>query len=206
MKKQLSLAFCLLILSAFGATAQQTPKTSSADEYKDYAVKEVGAIHGGTGPFAVAGYRMGARAMLELELLRGSFDWNVEHDSLPEVRWSCIADGIQAATGASVGKLTLTLIQVKEQKQVQSIIVNKKTGEKIIFRLTDSFLKKYYDTPYEQLNQMGRAVMDLKDEDIFTMEIIPGDKPQKPSPFERKRAEAGKLKTENTPPPKKSNP
>jgi len=67
MKKQLSLAFFLLICLAFSANAQQTQKTSSADEYKDYAVKEVGAIHGGTGPFAIAGYRMGARAMQELE-------------------------------------------------------------------------------------------------------------------------------------------
>jgi hypothetical protein len=66
----------------------------------DAALAAVAAVHGGSGPFAVAGYRIGTRALRDLGLPRGSFDVEVVHTSPGEVQWSCIADGVAAATGA----------------------------------------------------------------------------------------------------------
>ena len=77
-----------------------------ADEV-DLKLDAVAAIHGDAGAWAVAGYRMGEHALKALGLKRGSFSLSVEHQSPREVRYSCIADGAQAATGASLGRLQL---------------------------------------------------------------------------------------------------
>src|SRR3954447_14031898 len=62
-------------------------------------------IHGASGPWAVVGYRMGERALKDLGLHRHSFSLMVVHRCPAQVQYSCVADGLQAATGASPGKL-----------------------------------------------------------------------------------------------------
>ena len=187
-KKQI-LIFAVILCGATSAFAQATKPAET--DYKDFVIKQVAAIHGGNGPFAVAGYRMGARALEELKLLKGSFEVDVTHESLPEVGWTCIADGIQSSTGASVGKMNLRVAPVKESKAVRSIVTHKQTGTKITFRLTDSFLEKYGKIPYAELDQAGRTVMDLKDEEIFGIEIVKGAN-EKSSPFEQRKNAATK--------------
>ena len=69
-------------------------------------VKEV---HGAAGPWAVAGYRIGERALKELGLPRHSHD--LESSTAARLRSSIPAwpTGCQAATGASPGKLNLRI-------------------------------------------------------------------------------------------------
>src|SRR5690349_15184792 len=55
------------------AAAAGSPK--SVDEQ----LHEVARIHGGAGPWAVAGYRMGAYAMTKLGVEHGSFDLEILH-------------------------------------------------------------------------------------------------------------------------------
>ena len=90
--------------------ASAAPARSASEE----ALARVAAIHGGAGPFAVAGYRMGERALTELSLARGSFDVEVEHTSPAQVQYSCIADGVAASTGASVGRLNLRRVDTTD--------------------------------------------------------------------------------------------
>ncbi len=92
----------LLILSASGLATRGDDETIIRDR-----LDRVRAIHGGTGPWAVAGYRMGERAMKDLDLPRQSFSLGVVHRCPAKVQYSCMADGLQAATGASPGKLNL---------------------------------------------------------------------------------------------------
>lgn len=197
MKNKLSLLASLTFLFVFTSlnVPAQAPQSASATSkpdhnFNEYVLKEVGNIHGVAGPFAVVGYRIGARALTELQMLKGEFDLDATHNTLPEVQWSCIADGILAATGASVGKLNLHLNLIADKKDAQSIIINKKTGEKVIFRLSEGFLQRYYNVPFPELAKAGRTVLDLRDEDIFTMQIIVEKQNKKPSPFERKRQES----------------
>ena len=76
----------------------------------DSLLAKVAAIHGNAGVFAVAGYRMGERALREFHQPRGSFALDVTHKTPMEVQYSCVADGWQAATGASPGKLILNIV------------------------------------------------------------------------------------------------
>ena len=90
------IAASLMIFSTLGVHAQNSKTADRAvqpdNSYNEYVLKEVGTIHGVAGPFAVAGYRIGARAMLELQKLKGSFDLDATHNTVAEVHWSCIAD------------------------------------------------------------------------------------------------------------------
>src|SRR3954453_8049413 len=70
-------------------------------------LERVRDYHGAAGPWAVVGYRIGERALQELGLPRQSHSLLVVHRCPTQVQYSCLADGLQAATGASPGKLNL---------------------------------------------------------------------------------------------------
>lgn len=131
------------------------------------ALDRVSLIHGATGPFAVAGYRMGEAALRQLNLRRGSFDLEVIHYSPRKVEWSCIADGLQAATGASLGKLNLSMV---ESREVYSIVRNRKTGQEIRVELTPSFIQAHKNLPVEKLAEAGSKLSAAPEAAIFKME------------------------------------
>ena len=130
---------------------------------------KVAAIHGAAGPFAVAGQRMGERALRELGLASGSFDLEVRHESPAEVQWSCIADGAQAATGASAGKLNLQH-QPVAREAMRTVFRRKSTGKSVTFRLKPTFVKRFADLPRAELQRAGESVLALGDDEIFSVE------------------------------------
>src|SRR5262245_56155903 len=81
---------------------------------EDAELRAVANHHGGAGPWAVAGYRMGRHALAKLGLERHSFDLEVVHRSPQAVQFTCIADGASASTGASVGKMNLSVVPASE--------------------------------------------------------------------------------------------
>src|SRR5688500_13217668 len=81
----------------------RTPAATSAEAILD----RVARVHGEAGPWAVAGYRMAEHAAKRLGLTLPTHDLEVEHQSPRATQYACIADGAQAATGVSVGKLNL---------------------------------------------------------------------------------------------------
>ncbi|HEX3769524.1 MAG TPA: FmdE family protein [Polyangiaceae bacterium] len=151
-------------------TAPGAPASSTDD-----ALARVAAIHGGAGPWAVAGYRMGAYALAKLGLDRQSFDLEVVHHTPREVQYSCIADGASAATGASAGKLNLTLVDAPESG-VETTYRRKSTGQTITLRPSAAFAARFKDVPREQLAAAGKTVLGLPDADVF--EEVPA--PPKP--------------------------
>ena len=126
----------------------------------------VAAIHGGAGPWVVAGFRMGRYALAKLGLEAQSFDLEVIHHTPQEVQYSCIADGAAAATGASVGKLNLRLAEASEA-EVATTYRRKSTGQSITLRPTKAFEARFRDVPRDRLAEAGRAVLALPDADIF---------------------------------------
>src|SRR5579885_2476791 len=92
------------VLALMLATA---PQFHAQEANTDEILRLVAEFHGNTGVFAVAGYRIGQEALRELGQQRGSFDLDVTHRTPMQVQYSCVADGLQAATGVSAGKLNL---------------------------------------------------------------------------------------------------
>lgn len=137
---------------------------------RDEALRRVAQIHGGAGPWVVAGYRMGEFALARLGVGAGSFDLEIVHYSPRLVQYSCVADGAAAATGASLGKLNLSL-QEAEAASVHTTYRRKSTGQTITLRPSRYFVEHYLEVPREKLGDAGREVIALPDEKIF--EVVP---------------------------------
>ena len=152
-------AACLVVLTACGGAATS-----------DARLAEVRSVHGGAGPWAVAGYRMGEAALHTLGLPRGSFDLEVTHYSPREVQYACIADGAAAATGASLGKLNLSIADAPAP-ETHTTYRRRSTHASVTLRMTKAFATRFLDVPRERLAAAGREVMQLPDADIF--EIVP---------------------------------
>lgn len=155
----------IFVLASFSslAVAQETASIS-----ENAILSKVAEFHGAAGVFAVAGYRIGVRALGELQEKRGSFSLDVTHYTPFQVQWSCIADGIQAATGVSAGKLNLRLLETTPDK-LETVIRDNRSGKILSFRLRPEFLSKYLDTPEDRQAAAARDVLKLPDSAIFTI-------------------------------------
>jgi formylmethanofuran dehydrogenase subunit E len=151
------------LLAACGASPEARPPVAVPP---NDALARVAAIHGAAGPWAVAGYRMGRYALAKLGLPAQSFDLEVTHHTPEKVQYSCIADGAEAATGASPGKLNLKLVPAADA-DVATTYTNKATGQSLTLRPTVAFAARFADLPREKLADAGREVMALPDEAIF---------------------------------------
>lgn len=164
--RRIVLMITLLISSGVPALGAWDGPTSSAKD-RNAALAKVAAIHGAAGPFAVIGYRIGQRALVMLATPYGSFDLDVVHRTPLEVQYSCVADGVQAATGASVGKLNLH-IQEATVRQMETIVRNKATGQGVVFRITPEAMSRFLNLPHARLEAAGRDVLDLSDDQLFS--------------------------------------
>lgn len=146
-------------------TTTQAPTSSVGVEG---TLAAVAAVHGAAGPYAVAGWRMGARALRELGAERGRFELEVEHRSVHRVSESCIADGWQAATGTSVGRMNLRRVDLSEGSTVTRIR-DRRTNRAFVFELTPAFRARFAHVNHHNAEALGREVMSLRDEEIFTL-------------------------------------
>lgn len=124
--------------------------------------------HGAAGPWAVAGYRIGERALKELGLPRHSHDLDVVHYCPLQVQYSCMADGLSAATGASTGKLNLHIHEAPVDG-LQTLVKDRGHGRSLIFTLKPEFIRSIANLPFDRLEAEGRRVALLPDGAIFNV-------------------------------------
>jgi formylmethanofuran dehydrogenase subunit E len=126
----------------------------------------VAAIHGEAGPWAVAGYRMGEFALTKLGLKAQSHELKVLHRSPKSPQYACVADGAQAATGASVGKVNLAFEEAPFE-QLQTTFTNVRTGASVTLKPAKVFLARFTNTSRDKAFENGKAVLALKDTELF---------------------------------------
>lgn len=153
----------VLMVSLIAGIARS--QTGSSD---DAILARVAEFHGAAGVFAVAGYRIGIRALHDLGEPRGSFNLDLTHYTPFQVQWSCVADGVQAATGVSAGKLNLHLVEATRD-HFETVVWDKRSGKVLDFRMQPEFLAKYRDMPRERQASAAREVLKLPDSAIFTV-------------------------------------
>jgi formylmethanofuran dehydrogenase subunit E len=161
-----SLAIAMAVACASPPAASPAASATLSAAAPEDALARVTVIHGGAGPWVVAGYRMGRYALQKLALPAQSFDLEVTHHTPEKVQYSCIADGAAAATGASMGKLNLKLTPAADA-DVMTTYRKKSTGQSLTLRPTAAFAARYQDLPREHLLEAGREVMTLPDSEVF---------------------------------------
>lgn len=154
-----------ILALTLGVGPRLCAQTAGVDEI----LKRVAEFHGNAGVFAVAGYRMGEAALHELGKARGSFDLDVTHRTPLKVQYSCVADGWQAATGVSAGKLSLHIVEAPIT-QFETVVKDRKSSKQLVFRIRPEFLKRYLDLPYNQQAAAAREVASMPAEKIFTIQ------------------------------------
>ncbi len=150
-------------LAIDGEAARSLNDPSPAD-----GLARVKEIHGDAGPWAVAGYRIGQRALKELGLPRHSFSLRVVHHCPAQVQYSCIADGLQAATGASPGKLNLK-VEEAAVSELKTVIEDRRSHRILTFVLQPRFVDSIRDVPLDRFDAEARRVAEMPDEAIFAL-------------------------------------
>jgi hypothetical protein len=135
-------------------------------------LERVAAVHGAAGPWAVVGYRIGERARKDLDLPRHSFDLFVVHRAPAEVQFSCVVDGLQASTGASLGKLNLKFEEQPRKAAdvvpaLSTVVEDRKSHRRLTFTLKPDLARSILDLPFGRLAAEGRRVAALPDDAIF---------------------------------------
>ena len=74
--------------------------------------------------------------------------------------------GAAAATGASAGKLNLSLVDAPES-DVATTYRQKSTGRAITVRPTASFRTRFLNAPREKARDLGREVLTLPADQVF---------------------------------------
>ena len=131
------------------ATAASPPNMQAARAAE--CLRRVKEIHGTENVWAVAGYRIGARALEELRLPRHADSLMVVHRFRSEA-YAVMADGLQAATGASAGKRNLRLEETV-QANILTLIEDRNTGRRLRFSLKWEFVKSFFA---RRLNSLSR--------------------------------------------------
>jgi len=139
---------------------------SAHDDEGDPGLNRVLAINGSSGPFAVAGYRMGQAAMKQLGLGRASTDCEVVHYAPADSELSSVVDGLQAATGASLGKRNLSLVD-STGGESHSVVRNRKTNRKVRLTLTEEFLKAHRGLAPAASAAAGARLIAAPENEIF---------------------------------------
>jgi len=132
----------------------------------DARLDAIAAVHGEAGPWAAAGYRMASYAMERLGVTAGKGDLTVEHHSPRAVQFSCVADGAQAATKASVGKLSLSWSEATLE-QMETVFTRPSTGGRVVLRPSKRFREAFLNAPREKARENARKVLSLPDTDVF---------------------------------------
>ena len=97
-------------------------------------IEEATRLHGHLGPWLVLGYRVGLRALEVLGAKYSELDCTAY---LPlKTPYSCALDGIQAATGCTMGKLNLKVIESREN-DIQFVFKRKDDTKKVSFKLKE---------------------------------------------------------------------
>lgn len=97
-------------------------------------LRSIRNVHGDLTPGAVLGFRAGRSAMEQLGLSRGENCLHVLHQCPASPDFASMADGVQAATGATLGRLSLELAPVADARQTSTIFADQKSGRTLTIR------------------------------------------------------------------------
>ncbi|HKQ48513.1 MAG TPA: DUF4198 domain-containing protein [Phycisphaerae bacterium] len=133
-------------------------------------LQSIRAVHGRIDPGAVAGYRIGKRALAELGLTAGAEELLAVHRAGRHPQLAAMLDGLQAATGATIGRLNLRVEEV-EDDAVETIVANRATGQRLVFRLSADCRGMIVSTEAGPLEEQAMRLATLPDTDLFDIDV-----------------------------------
>jgi formylmethanofuran dehydrogenase subunit E len=173
MKKNLislskSVAVPLMFLIALMAYGHET-KMSHHIPFEPLKPEQLERFHGHMGPLVVFGAKMGEHAVTEHEMPR-YFGVTVQVECPASPPSTCLIDGLQCSTGATMGKGN---ISHKTAEEFQVTIADDETGKSVTYRFketTKAQLKKWADEDVD-VEERGELAFQMKAEDLFEIAV-----------------------------------
>ena len=120
-------------------------------------------FHGHLGPFAAVGFRMGRYAVDTLGVKNKKLKAEVYTGTKPPI--SCIIDGIQLASGCTLGKGNISVIDNNEAKAVFTSL-----GSTLVLKLKDDIKKRIIETTtHETEEKNAEWIYDMPSEELFDL-------------------------------------
>jgi len=128
-------------------------------------LNDVESFHGHLGPYVILGLRMGAAALKTLAA-EAYFGVHVKVLCSPKTPQSCLIDGLQLATGATLGKQNIQLVP---SEAIQVEITDTQTGRRVVLAPTEKLLAqmKVWTKDGTPLPQRARQLFAWTDEELF---------------------------------------
>lgn len=143
-------------------------------------VRAIVAVHGELSPWAALGYRMGKRGMAELQLSAGDGRLLVIHRSPFELPYTVMADGIQASTHATMGRMTLGISKV-DLPELRSEFMDQTGARGVAIRPGPRLVEELVGASSSNEREAAALrILRLKDDDLFmvTKLDIPAPPPE----------------------------
>lgn len=124
-------------------------------------------FHGHLGPWLALGIRVGSEGLRRVGA-QGHFDVRVEATILLEVPVSCLLDGLQWSTGATLGKRNLV---AREGSPATVVVQNTETGASVRFVMVED-LRALFRRWMGEFGELGatQAVWDSPLDRLVTLE------------------------------------
>ncbi len=136
--------------------------SSSAD------IQAIKAVHGELTPWATLGYRMGRAALTALSLPRGSDRLLATYHGPAALPHVSATDGLQAATGATIGRLTLRLEQA-DAGDMRGEFTHRQSGMAVVCRPNAALMERLGAMPAETA---ALKMLTLPDAELFDLQVI----------------------------------
>ena len=124
-------------------------------------------FHGHGGPFLVVGLRMGLRAMRDLDAC-GWFDLRCRAHLRRSPPDSCVLDGIQVATGCTMGKMNM---EVSEGEGVSAEFEGGRGATMIELRREVEEEMRRSLGEGEEADRLLKRLIEARDDDLFTVSL-----------------------------------
>ena len=142
-------------------------RSAKPREFSDELLLRAGEFHGHRGPFLVVGLRMGLRALRDLDAC-GWFDLRCRAHLRRSPPDSCVLDGIQVATGCTMGKMNIEAsegegvsVEFEGGLGATTIELRRDVEEEIRLSLGED----------EEADRLLKWLIEARDDDLFTVSI-----------------------------------
>lgn len=144
------------------------PKQERKQELEEILEKAVD-FHGHLGPFLVLGVRMGLIGIRELEAKKGNPKLRVTVMTKPSVPFSCVIDGIQAATKCTIGNRKLRLRNSPKTVSAKFQILEGNIVTVTLNPAKQEELEKLLSKPasFQRTEKIARNIISMPEKELF---------------------------------------
>ena len=142
--------------------------------FEPLIIEDLERFHGHVGPFVALGGRIGEHAVVEHKIPR-YFGLTVDVECKSGPPYTCIIDGLQMSTGATMGKANI--IHHPAESGFKVIITDNESGKQLTYTFKPeitALMKKWDEEGKLSIEDRGEKLFAMKAEELF--DVVVGKK------------------------------